>query len=126
MKLTDIFWKEYELDLQEVKISYLNWAITHAKEPGVRFRHLFLWDHQKDFCIVNSRYGRSFAFSPFGLGVRGVPKPRYDGIPPGLNEIDLKLKRKLTTNTHKNREAIRIFLAEDKIEKPWMATVTWF
>ncbi len=73
MKLTDIFWKKYELDLQEVKISYLNWAINHAREPVVRFRHLFLWDHQKDFCIVNSRYGRSFALSPFGLGV-SVPK----------------------------------------------------
>ena len=93
MKLTDIFWKKYELDLQEVKISYLNWAITHAKEPAVRFRHLFLWDHQKDFCIVNSRYGRAFAISPFGLGVRGVPKPKYDGIPPGLDEIDLELKK---------------------------------
>ncbi len=66
MKLTDTFWKKYELDLQEVKISYLNWAISHAREPGVRFRHLFLWDNQKDFCIVNSRYGRSFAISPFG------------------------------------------------------------
>lgn len=126
MKLTDIFGKEYEFNLQEVKISYLNWAITHAKEPAVRFRHLFLWDHQKDFCIVNSRYGRSLAISPFGLGVKSVLKPRYDGIPSGLHEIDLELKRKLTTNTHKNREAIRIFLAEDKIEKPWMVTVTWF
>ena len=74
MKLTDIFWKEYELDMQEVKISYLNWAINHAREPVVRFRHLFLWDHQKEFCIVNSRYGRAFAISPFGMGVRGVPK----------------------------------------------------
>ena len=32
MKLTDIFWKKDEIDLQEVKISYLNWAITHARE----------------------------------------------------------------------------------------------
>ena len=69
MKLTDIFWKEYELDLQEVKISYLNWAIGYAREPKQEYRHLFLWGHQKDFCIVNSRYGRSFAISPFGLGV---------------------------------------------------------
>jgi hypothetical protein len=126
MKLTDIFWKEYELDLQEVKISYLNWAIIHAKEPAVRFRHLFLWDHQKDFCIVNSRYGRSFAISPFGLGVRGVPKPRYDGIPPGLDEIDLELKRKLTTNTHKIREAIKVFLTEDKIEEAKKAILNFY
>jgi len=111
MKLTDIFWKEYELDLQEVKISYLNWAITNAREPAVRFRHLFLFLIPVKVCILNSRYGRSFAISPFGLGVRGVPKPRYDGIPPGLDEIDLELKRKLTTNTHKIREAIKVFLA---------------
>jgi len=126
MKLTDIFWKEYELDLQEVKISYLNWAITHAREPAVRFRHLFLWDHQKNFCIVNSRYGRSFAISPFGLGVRGVPKPRYNGIPPGLDEIDIELKRKLTTNTHKIREAIKVFLAEDKIEEAQKAILNFY
>ncbi len=126
MKLTDIFWKKYELNLQEVKISYLNWAITHAREPGARFRHLFLWDHQKDFCIVNSRYGRSFAISPFGLGVRGVPKPVYDGIPPGLDEIDLELKRKLTTNTHKIREALKVFLVEDKIEEAKKATLNYY
>ncbi len=126
MKLTDIFWKKYELDLQEVKISYLNWAITHVREPVVRFRHLFLWDHQKDFCIVNSRYGRSFAFSPFGLGVRGVPRKRSKGIPQGLDEIDLELKRKLTTNTHKIREAIKVFLAEDKIEKAQKAILNYY
>lgn len=33
MKLTETFWKSYELDLQEVKISYLNWAIGYAREP---------------------------------------------------------------------------------------------
>jgi hypothetical protein len=36
MRLTDSFWKHYELDLQEVKIAYLNWAIDYAKEPGSR------------------------------------------------------------------------------------------
>ena len=79
MKLSDTFWKTYELDLQEVKISYLNWAITQAKEPGRRFRNLFLWNHQREFCIVNSRYGRAFAISPFGIGVRAVPKSQSDG-----------------------------------------------
>lgn len=79
MKLTDTFWKLYELDLQEAKISYLNWAIGYAREPRQEFWHLFLWDHQEEFCIVNSRYGRSFAISPFGLGVRGVPRLRYEG-----------------------------------------------
>ena len=96
MKLSDKFWKAYELDLQEVKISYLNWAITQAKEPGQRFRHLFLWNHQRNFCIVDSRYGRAFAISPFGTGVRAVPRTQSACIPRGLDEIDLELKSRLS------------------------------
>jgi hypothetical protein len=111
MKLTETFWKSYELDLQEVKISYLNWAIGYAMEPRQGFRHLFLWDHQKEFFIVNSRYGRSFAISPFGPGVRGVPRPRYEGIPRGLDEIDLELKSRLARNTQRIRNSIRRCLA---------------
>ncbi|MFH1935534.1 MAG: hypothetical protein ABIN18_28670 [Pseudomonadota bacterium] len=126
MKLTDTFWKEYELDLQEVKLAYLSWAITYAKEPDPRFRHLFLWDHQKDFCIINSRFGRSFAMSPFGFGVRGVPKPKIDGMPPGLNEIDLELRTRLTTNTHAIRETIRDFLDSGKIEETRTAILNFY
>ena len=74
MKLTDKFWKTYELDLQEVKLSYLNWAIGYDREPKQKYRHLFLWDHQKEFSIVNSRYGRSYAISPFGSGVNQMTK----------------------------------------------------
>jgi hypothetical protein len=33
MKLNDSFWKHFELDLQEIKLAYLNWAIGYAKEP---------------------------------------------------------------------------------------------
>ena len=46
MRLNDTFWKQYELDLQEVKVAYLNWALSYAKEPNRNHRHLFLWDHQ--------------------------------------------------------------------------------
>ena len=106
MKLTDTFWKLYELDLQEVKLSYLNWAIGYAPEPRQEFWHLFLWDHQEEFCIVDSRYGRSFAISPFGLGVRGVPRPKYEGIPRGLDEIDVALMARLTASTGHIRTAI--------------------
>jgi hypothetical protein len=67
---------------------------------------LFLWDHQKEFCIVNSRYGRSFAISPFGPGIRGVPRPRHENIPRGLDEIDMALKARLATNTRHIRTAI--------------------
>jgi len=42
MKLSDTFWQAFEVDLQEVKISYLDWAITQVKEPEQRFRHMFL------------------------------------------------------------------------------------
>ena len=31
MILNDVFWKNYELDLAEIKVSYLNWAIGYAK-----------------------------------------------------------------------------------------------
>ena len=126
MKLTDSFWKAYELDLQETKIAYLSWAITYAREPDPRFRHLFLWGHQEDFCIINSRYGRSFAMSPFGFGVRGVPKPKIDVMPPGLNEMDLQLKTRLTTNTHAIREAIRDFLDSGKIKEARTAILNFY
>ena len=126
MKLTDAFWKGYELDLQEVKISYLNWAIGYANEPRQEYRHLFLWDHQKEFCIVNSRYGRSFAISPFGPGVRGVLRPRYEGIPRGLDEIDLELKSRLSTNTHKIRKSIQGFLDKSKIEEARKAILNYY
>lgn len=126
MKLTDTFWKGYELDLQEVKISYLNWAIGYAREPRQEYRHLFLWDHQKEFCIVNSRYGRSFAISPFGLGVRGVPRPRYDGIPRGLDEIDLELKSRLARNTQRIRYSIRDFVVAGDLDNARDALLNFY
>lgn len=85
MKLSDTFWKEYELDFQEVKVAYLNWALDHAKEPSPRHRHLFLWDDQEKFCIVNSRYGRAFSASPFGIGARGVRSPKIEEEPAGID-----------------------------------------
>jgi len=106
MTLTDLFWKAYELDFQEVKIAYLNWAIGYAKEVKPQYRHLFLWDHQKEFCNINSRYGRAFAMSPFGTGVRGVPRSKSEGIPRGLDEIDIALKVRLTDNAGRIRTAI--------------------
>ncbi len=106
MTLTDLFWKAYELDFQEVKIAYLNWAIGYAKELKPEYRHLFLWDHQDCFFPINSRFGRAFAFSPFGPGVRGVPRSKYDGIPRGLDEIDMALIARLTENTRHIRFAI--------------------
>jgi hypothetical protein len=107
MRLTETFWKLFELDLvAEIKLSYLNWALKEAREPLPKYRHLFLWEDQKHFCIVNSKYGRAFAISPFGVGVRGFPKSKTKGIPRGLDEIDIALKTRLTENTRMIREAI--------------------
>ena len=110
MILSNEFWKTYELDLQEVRLSYLNWAIGYLMEPKPDYRHLFLWDHQNEFCIIDSRYGRSFAISPFGSGVRGVPRKKPNGIPRGLDEIDLELKNRLTDSTWIIRNSIRNFV----------------
>ena len=117
MKLSDTFWKEYELYLQEVKVAYLNWALDHAKEPSPNHRHLFLWDHQESFCIVNSRYGRAFSASPFGIGVHGVTRLEVNGEPPGIDNWDVDLKKRLSSNTNIIREAIKGFLVKGNIQQ---------
>jgi hypothetical protein len=117
MILTDAFWKNYKLDLAEIKVSYLNWAIGYAKEPPQQYRHLFLWPQQSEYCIVDSRYGRSFAISPFGPGVRGVPRVFRKPIPRGLDEIDLALMKRLTANTSLIREALRECLSKNDIRR---------
>lgn len=76
MTLNDSFWKHFELDLQEIKLSYLNWAIGYAREPKAEYRHLFLWDHQEKYVVINSRYGRAFNYSHYGPGVTFLPKKR--------------------------------------------------
>jgi len=76
----------------------------------------FLWDHQKEFCILNSRYRRAFAMSPFGSGVRGVPRSKSKGIPRGLDEIDIALKVRLTANTGRIRTAITEALHNGKLD----------
>lgn len=127
MKLTSAFWKRYELDLQEVKIAYLNWAIDYMKEPNSRYRHLFLWeDYPPDFYIVHSRYGRAFSISPFGSGVRGVPKSEVIGNRLGIDETDIALKTRLTANTLKIREAIKACLVKDDIQKARDAVLNFY
>jgi hypothetical protein len=107
MKLNDSFWKHFELDLQEDKaiIPKLgNWIRKENRKD--EYRHLFLWDHQERYVVINSRYGRAFSYSPFGSGVRGVPRSKYKGIPRGLDEIDIALKTRLAENTRHIRNAI--------------------
>jgi hypothetical protein len=106
MMLTDSFWRGLELDLQDLKISYLSWSIGYAREPPERYRHLFLWPKQTEFCVVNSRNGNTFANSPFGPGVRGVPRSLKRPIPRGLDEIDLALIARLNSSTSQIRESI--------------------
>ncbi len=117
MILTDAFWRGFELDLAEIKVSYLNWAIGYWKEPPQQYRHLFLWPEQSEYCIVNSRYGRAFTISPFGPGVRGVPRVFRKPIPRGLDEFDLTLMKRLTTNTSLIREALRLCLSKNDIRQ---------
>jgi hypothetical protein len=110
MILTDAFWRGFELDLAEIKMSYLNWALGYAREPNEEYRHLFLWPEQTEFCAVNSRYGRAFAISPLGPGVRGVPRKLRRPFPRGIDEIDVALKARLNSNTKRIRESIRAAL----------------
>jgi hypothetical protein len=117
MKINDSFWKRFELDLQEIKLSYLIWAIGCAKEPRAEYRHLFQWNHQDSFCAINSKYGRAFSLSPFGAGIRGVPRPKDTGIPYGLDEIDIVLKNRLTENTRQIRSAISTALESGHVNK---------
>ena len=126
MTLTDLFWKAYELDFQEVKIAYLNWAIGYAKELKPQYRHLFLWDHPEEFCVINSRYGRSFAISPFGVGVHGVPRSKTKGIPRGLDEIDMALKVRLTENTGRIRTAISKALQTGSLDDARQLVLNFF
>jgi hypothetical protein len=106
MKLDATFWKRFELDLQEVKLAYLNWAIGYAKESKHEYLHLFIWNENDCFMVVNSRYAPAFSISPFGVGVRGVPRIKSRGIPRGLDEIDMALKYRLTESTRRIRTAI--------------------
>lgn len=115
MKLNAKFWKLFELDLQEIKLAYLNWATNYAREPKAEYRHLFLWGHQDCFCLLNSRYGRAFSYSPFGPGVRGVPRSKNKGIPRGLDEIDIALIARLTENTRQIRSAISFALEAGRL-----------
>jgi hypothetical protein len=107
MILTDSFWRGFELDLAEIKISYLNWSIGYGREPPERYRHLFLWPGQVEFCAVNSRLGRAFAISPFGPGVRGVPRTATWPLRRGIDEFDRALLGRLHSGTQIIRESIR-------------------
>jgi hypothetical protein len=67
--------------------------------------------------VVNSRYGRAFAISPFGPGVRGVSRIIKKPIPRGIDEIDMALMKRLTTNTCLIREALRECLSKKNISQ---------
>jgi hypothetical protein len=107
MMLSDWFWKDFEMDLQEVKIQYLWWALEHMRPPSPRFFKVFLWDEQKKFCIVNSRFGRAFSHSPFGVGVKGIPGSEIKGDAPKGCLLANRLKENLRMKTGEIRESIR-------------------
>ena len=104
-----------ELDFQEIKLAYLNWAIGYAREPKPQYRHLFLWDHQDCFCPINSRYGRALSHQPIWSWSSRGSKTKTKGIPRGLDEIDIALKARLTENTRRIRTAIAKALETGKL-----------
>lgn len=106
MELSDRFLGMYELCIQEMRVLYLKWTLKWMKPPSVRYMHLFLWENQKDFCAINSRYGRAFGHS-FGSGVRNVGKSELKGDPPRGAEMANDIKTKLTRMTGHIREATR-------------------
>ncbi len=126
MRLKETFWKQYELDLQEVKLAYLNWATSYAKEPNRNYRHLFLWDHQEAFCLVDSKYCRAFGMSPFGTGVRGVPRQNGNGRRKGIDDIDLDLKNRLTKSTGIIRSEIATALADGDLKDARRMVLNYF
>jgi len=125
MNLTNEFWNEYELDLQEVKIAYLRWALDHAIEPNPQYRHHFLWDHQTEFCIINSRYGHTFAASPFGINVWRVHRSEIKGNFP-IDEQYTDLKQRLSINTIIIKEAIKYYLSKGDIQKTKDAVLNFY
>lgn len=126
MRLNKVFWKHYELDLQEVKLAYLNWAVSYAKEPNPELRHLFLWEHQTEFCVVDSKYGRAFGMSPFGVGVRGVPRSKRNGLSLDIDEFDLAMKKRLSRNTAKIRLAITKAIREGDLKDARQMVLNYF
>jgi hypothetical protein len=126
MALTDSFWRKVELDFASLKIAYLSWALGYAREPPEQYRHLFLWPEKTEYCVVNSRYGRAFAISPFGPGVRGVPRVLKKPIPRGLDEIDLALIARMNSNTRLIRESIRAALQRKDFRQARQALLNFY
>ena len=126
MRLNDTFWKQYELDLQEVKVAYLNWALSYATEPNQNHRHLFLWEHQTEFCLVDSKYGRAFGMSPFGVGVRGVPRSKGNEVSQDIDESDVALRNRLSRSTGEIRSAILQAISDGDLKDARQMVLNYF
>lgn len=126
MQPSDAFWSSFELDFQEIKIAYLNWAMTYFKPPLLKHKHLFTWDHQTDLCLIDSRYGRTFSISPFGTGVRGVPRKQSIKFLKGIDDTDLALKNRLSNNTRLIRQKISDAINRKDIEDARSAVLNYY
>lgn len=114
------------MDLQEVKVAYLNWALGYANEPNPAHRHLFLWEHQTEFCLVDSKYGRAFGMSLFGVAVRGVPRFERNSRFGSIDEIDFALKDRLAGNTGKIRSAIAEAISDRDLRDARQMVLNYF
>ena len=73
---------------------------------------------------MHSRYGRAFSLSPFGSGVRGIPKSA--NIWDNRIEVDVTLKNSLTTSTGTIRQAIRDALKVGDLEAAKRAVLNFY
>ena len=65
--------------IQQLGISLSHFYSIATLPPPGTFIDKHIWDHQRNFTLVNSRYGRAFAIRPFGIGVRGMPRTNTEG-----------------------------------------------
>lgn len=126
MQLSNTFWRMYELDFQEVKIAYLNWALKHLKPMLLKNKDLFIWEHQTEFCLIDSRYGRTFSISPFGTGVRGVSRKHLSRFLQRIDETERLLKTRLSNNTKLVRQIISESIYTRDIEMARTAVLNYY
>ena len=118
MKISDQWWRNFEIDLQVVRLGYLYYVIHRAWQPNPEHLHLFNWEEYGDkYTPIHSRFGRGFSISPFGSGIRGVKKPIPDYELPGLNTTAIELRSELTRKTQRIRNTIKECIYQGSIDE---------
>ncbi len=119
MDLTDkTWWHSWELQVEQVRLEYLKIAMEMFP-PKNQYLRMFIWEdkNKNEWPIIGSRYGRSFAVSPFGVGTRGYRRPKNNGLPRKVNEKAIELKKQLDTKTRLLRNTIAQNLESKKYQQ---------